>query len=45
MNFDNELYLSNLRVFLNNLGNVEDGMAAQRVANDIVHFIKTGEKR
>ena len=31
--------------FLETIGNVEDGNASERIANCIVHFIATGEKR
>lgn len=43
--FDSDLYKKNIEKFLEDIGNVEDGRASERIAKCIVHFIKTGEKR
>lgn len=43
--FDDTAYKRNVEQFLKDIGNVEDGRAAERIAECIVHFIKTGEKR
>lgn len=42
--FDSASYEKNVKEFLQALGNVEDGHAADRVVDDIIHFIETGEK-
>ena len=43
--FDEMSYQRKIEKFLDNIGNVEDGKASERIAKCIVHFIKTGEKR
>lgn len=43
--FDGVSYEKNVNKFLETIGNVEDGHAAERVVDDIIHFIETGEKR
>lgn len=43
--FDKIAYKRNVDQFLQDIGNVEDGKASERIAECIVHFIKTGEKR
>lgn len=43
--FDCDLYKKNIEKFLDDIGNVEDGNASERIAKCIVHFMETGEKR
>ena len=43
--FDKVNYKMKIIQFLETIGNVEDGNASERIANCIVHFIATGEKR
>lgn len=43
--FDAIKYSKDVEKMLHDLGNVEDGHAAERVVESILHFIKTGEKK
>ena len=43
--FDDVAYRERVSRFLEEIGNVEDGKASERIAECIVHFLRTGEKR
>lgn len=43
--FDNNRYVEDIERFLNDIGNIEDGKAAWRVANFIMSFINNGSKK
>ena len=43
--FDDAAYRERVLRFLEEIGNVEDGKASERIAQCIVHFIETGEKK
>lgn len=40
-NFDLDRHKENMRLFLEKIGNVEDGHASERIVDDIIAFIKT----
>lgn len=42
---DNEKYMKDIENFLVDMGNAEDGHASERIVDDILHFIDTGDKR
>ncbi len=44
LKFDDQQYKENVEDFLNEIGNIEDGFAAERVAEDIYNFI-TNKRR
>lgn len=44
-NFDEVTYKGNIEKFLQDIGNIEDGYATERIVNDIQCFIETGVKR
>ena len=44
-NFDQEQYANNIDKFLKEIGNFEEGKAAERVVNDILSFIKEQDKQ
>ncbi|OUO91579.1 hypothetical protein B5F39_12600 [Cloacibacillus sp. An23] len=43
--FNDAVYRERVSRFLEEIGNVEDGKASERIAQCIVHFIETGEKK
>ncbi len=43
--FDEVTYKEGIAKYLDMLGRVEDGKAAERVADCILHYVRTGEKR
>lgn len=43
--FDEATYQQKVEKFLEDIGNVEDGKASERIAKCIVHFMQTGEKK
>lgn len=43
--FDEADYVPKVERFLEDIGNVEDGHASERVVGDILHFLETREKR
>ena len=43
--FDDSAYSTSVDKFLDDIGNVEDGHASERVVEDIAYFLETGVKR
>lgn len=43
--FDEAAYKKGVAKLLDDIGNVEDGKASERIADCILHYIQTGEKR